>query len=105
MREVEFERLRSSGLLERVERLVVAEHRALFEAVLGEAWSPPVAYRWIRYESPDPLGALLLAGERMEALWRAHRVGLQERTQLYGAAEERELDRLEGRLAELRLSG
>ena len=95
MREQPFETVRSSGLLEGVEALVVAEHRALFEGVLGEAWSPARAYHWIRYESPDPVGALLEATGRLEAGWREHRVGLQERVQAYGAAEERELDRLE----------
>ncbi|HEX6548374.1 MAG TPA: hypothetical protein VF134_06510, partial [Candidatus Dormibacteraeota bacterium] len=101
MRDVDFEQLRASGVLEGVERLVVAEHHALFASVLGEPWSPPVAYRWIRYESPDPIGALLAAGDRLDALWREHRVGLQERMQLYGAAEEGELDRLEEVLASL----
>ena len=91
-----FEELRAAGLLEGVERLVVAEHRALFGETLGADWSPAAAYRWIRYESPDPVKALLAATERLDALWREHRVGLQERVQAYGAAEERELDRLEG---------
>ena len=95
MRGRPFEELRTSGLLEGVERLVVAEHRALFADVLGEAWTPAGAYRWIRYESPDPVEALVVAGARLDALWREHRVGLQERVQAYGAAEERELDRLE----------
>ena len=96
MRGRPFEELRTSGLLEGVERLVVAEHRALFADVLGSRdWTPAAAYRWIRYESPDPVAALLVATDRLDALWREHRVGLQERVQAYGAAEERELDRLE----------
>jgi hypothetical protein len=90
-----FEDVRASGLLEGVERLVVAEHRALFSGTLGEAWSPPQAYRWIRYEDPDPIGQLLSGTQRLDALWREHRVGFQERVQAYGAAEEAELDRLE----------
>ena len=90
-----FEPVRASGLLEGVERLVVAEHRAFVEQVLGVRWTPSAAYRWIRYEDPDPVGALLRAADRLDALWREHRVGLQERVQLYGAAEERELNRLE----------
>jgi hypothetical protein len=81
-------------VLDAVERLVVAEHRALFEGVLGEPWSPPIAYRWIRYEDPDPIGQLIRATERLDALWQEHRVGYQERVQAYGAAEEAELDRL-----------
>ena len=95
MRDQPFERVRGSGLLEDVEGLVVAEHRAFVEQVLGQSWSPPRAYRWIRYEDPDPVGALLLAGRRLDALWREHRVGLQERVQLYGAAEDRRLSELE----------
>ncbi len=69
MRAQEFERV-GGELLEVLERLTVAEHRALFEEVLGEPWSPPRAYRWIRYEDPDPIGQLLRAGERLEELWR-----------------------------------
>lgn len=95
MRSQPFQPVLDAGLLEGVERLVVAEHRAFTEHVLAEPWTPPRAYRWIRYEDPDPIGALLRAGERLEALWRDHRVGLQERVQLFGAAEERELIRLE----------
>ncbi len=81
-----------------MERLVVAEHRALFADVLGEEWSQPRAYRWIRYEDPDPLGQLEAATRRLEALWRENRVGFQERVQAYGAAEELELARLEALL-------
>jgi hypothetical protein len=95
MRHQPFDVVREQGLLEGVERLVVAEHRALVEQVLDEAWTAPRSYRWIRYEDPDPVGALLRAGERLDALWREHRVGLQERVQLYGAAEEAALARLE----------
>ena len=101
MSSLPFDAVRSSGLLEGVERLVVAEHRALHASVLGEPWSPPVAYRWIRYEDPDPVGQLLHATRRLDALWREHRVGFQERVQLYGAAEEGELDRLEALAASL----
>ena len=101
MSSLPFDSVRASGLLEGVERLVVAEHRALFSHVLGEPWSPPVAYRWIRYEDPDPVGQLRAATERLDALWREHRVGFQERVQLYGAAEELELDRLEAVAASL----
>jgi hypothetical protein len=101
MSSLPFDSLRASGLLEGVERLVLAEHRALFADVLGEPWSPPAAYRWIHYEDPDPVGQLRRATERLDALWHEHRVGFQERVQLYGAAEEAELDRLEGLAAAL----
>ena len=96
MLEQPFAAVSASGLLEGVERLVVAEHRALFEGVRGLAWRPPDAYRFIRYESPAPVRALLDATRRLDALWAEERVGAQERVQLYGAAEERALDRLEG---------
>jgi hypothetical protein len=62
----------SSALLEGVERLVVEEHRVLFAEALGQPWSPPVAYRWIRYEDPDPLGQLIAASERLDEEWGRH---------------------------------
>ena len=95
MVEQPFAGVSASGLLEGVERLVVAEHRALFEGVRGLPWRPSDAYRFIRYESPEPVRALLDATRRLDALWAGERVGAQERVQLYGAAEGRELERLE----------
>ncbi len=62
----------SGSVLVALETVVVEEHRVLFGEVLGEAWSPPAAYRWIRYEDPDPIGRLIAASERLEALWAAH---------------------------------
>lgn len=62
----------SSDLLTGVERLVVEEHRVLFGEVLGQAWSRPRAYHWIRYEDPDPIGQLILATERLDAEWARH---------------------------------
>jgi len=62
----------SGSVLVALETVVVEEHRVLFGEVLGEAWSPPAAYRWIRYEDPDPVGRLIAASERLEALWAAH---------------------------------
>jgi len=62
----------SPEMLEGVERLVVEEHRVLFSNVLGEPWSRPVAYRWIRYEDPDPIGQLIAATERMDEEWARH---------------------------------
>lgn len=50
----DFQLLVESGLLRRVERIVVESHRALY-ATSGREWSPPVAYRWLRYESPMPV--------------------------------------------------
>ncbi len=62
----------SSALLEGVERLVVEEHRVLFSEVLLRPWSPPAAYRWIRYEDSDPLGRLIDASERLDEEWGRH---------------------------------
>jgi hypothetical protein len=70
MRDQDFERIRGE-LLPAVERLVVAEHAALRRDLRGEAWSPPRAYRWIRYEHPDPAGQLIAATRRLGEEWRA----------------------------------
>lgn len=56
-------------LLEGVERLVVADHRGYVERVLGQPWSAPLTYRWMRYEDPDPVARLLVATAHLEALW------------------------------------
>ncbi len=74
MRGHDFERVRGP-LLETLERLTVAEHRAVLG---GPEWTPPQAYRWMRYENPDPVAQLLLAGKRLEALWPEQRT-LEER--------------------------
>jgi hypothetical protein len=66
----DFERVRGE-LLGELERLVVAEHAALHSEVLGERWSPPSAYRWIRYEDPDPIARLIDASSRLAGGWSA----------------------------------
>ena len=71
MREQDFELVRGE-LLRLLEELVVAEHAALHRDLLGEDWSPPRAYRWIRYESEDPIGALISASLRLDEEWRGH---------------------------------
>jgi hypothetical protein len=68
MREQDFERIHAD-LLPEVERAVVAEHAALHRDLAGEAWSPPHAYRWIRYEHPDPIGQLADATRRLGEAW------------------------------------
>ncbi|HEY1419087.1 MAG TPA: hypothetical protein VGG90_00070 [Candidatus Dormibacteraeota bacterium] len=52
-----FADLAASGLLEKVERIVVDGHRRLVQAE-GKEWTPPAAYRWLRYEDPEPVGRL-----------------------------------------------
>jgi hypothetical protein len=63
-----FERVRRE-LLTELERMVVAEHAALHSGLLGERWSPPSAYRWIRYEDPDPIARLIAASGRLAGEW------------------------------------
>jgi len=83
----------SSALLEGVERLVVEEHRVLFREVLGQPWSRPLAYRWIRYEDPDPIGRLIAATERLDAEWARHPEAAARRA-VFGIWESAELERL-----------
>lgn len=53
MRRAPFDQLVASGLLKDVEEIVV---RGYLEANPGA--SPPEAYRWLRYEDPDPVARL-----------------------------------------------
>ena len=53
----DFQLLVESGLLSQVEQIVVDGHRALHESK-GLAWSPPIAFRWLRYEDPEPVARL-----------------------------------------------
>jgi hypothetical protein len=68
MRGQDFERVRGKLLFE-LERLVVAEHAALHSELLGERWSPSSAYRWIRYEDPEPVARLIDASGRLARGW------------------------------------
>jgi hypothetical protein len=53
----EFDGLVATGLIRRVEKIVVDSHRGLYLAQ-GREWSRPVAYRWLRYENPEPVARL-----------------------------------------------
>ncbi|TMC80280.1 MAG: hypothetical protein E6I61_10955 [Chloroflexi bacterium] len=53
----DFAGLVRSGLLKDVEEIVVDAHRRLYEA-RRKPWSPPTAYRWLRYEDPAPVTRL-----------------------------------------------
>ena len=55
----DFEKMRET-LLSLVERLVVEDYASSF----GDP-SKPAAYRWIRYEDPDPIGRLHWATRRL----------------------------------------
>jgi hypothetical protein len=52
------------SLLAQVEGIVVDAHRNLHEAQ-GEPWSPPAAYRWLRYENPMPVARLQEGVEKL----------------------------------------
>jgi uncharacterized protein YprB with RNaseH-like and TPR domain len=60
MERQEFEALAENGLLSMVEQIVVGAHRNLTESE-GLDWAPPNAYRWLRYEDPEPVRRLLRA--------------------------------------------
>lgn len=63
--------LEHGSLLRTVEHVVVENHRLLHQELLSESWSPPQAYRWIRYENPDPVSQLEEATNSLERLWKA----------------------------------
>jgi len=60
----EFQMLVESGILHQVEEIVVQSHRNLY-LKQGKEWSPPVAYRWLRYEDPVPVERLLEGVKRL----------------------------------------
>jgi len=58
MEDQDFADLQRSGLLRDVEKIVVDAHRRLYET-RSKPWSPPTAYRWLRYEDPAPVARLV----------------------------------------------
>ncbi|HXN77363.1 MAG TPA: hypothetical protein VN965_01165 [Candidatus Dormibacteraeota bacterium] len=60
----DFQLLVDSGVLRQVEQIVVGGHRNLYESK-GLAWSPPIAYRWLRYEDPTPVARLADGTKRL----------------------------------------
>ena len=66
----------------------------LFGELRGEAWSPPAAYRWIRYEDPDPIGRLIRASGLLAAEWAAHPEAREARSR-FEAWEAVQLARLD----------
>ena len=60
----DFELLVESGLLRQVEEIVIEGHRSLYESK-GQAWSAPVAYRWLHYEDPEPVTRLAQGVKRL----------------------------------------
>jgi hypothetical protein len=53
----DFETLLEDGLLRDVEKIVIEGHRGVHRAA-GRSWSRPIAYRWLRYEDPEPVARL-----------------------------------------------
>ncbi|MDQ6771718.1 MAG: hypothetical protein M3024_01820 [Candidatus Dormibacteraeota bacterium] len=72
MRRQDFDRLRLE-LLPLLESLTVLEHATLHRDLRGESWAPPNAYRFIRYEDPEPVTRLAAASQRLRADWAAER--------------------------------
>ena len=68
---VEERGLRHGSLLRTLEHVIVQNHRLLHGGLLGQEWSAPAAYRWMRYEDPDPVSRLEQATHSLERLWRA----------------------------------
>ena len=60
----DFQALVESGVLRQVEQIVVGGHRNLYESE-GRAWSPPIAYRWLRYEDQTPVARLAEGVKRL----------------------------------------
>lgn len=58
------------SLLRTVEHVVVENHRLLHEEFMRQPWSAPAAYRWMRYENPDPVSQLEEATNSLERLWK-----------------------------------
>lgn len=62
----EFPELVDSGLIRQVEEIVVDAHRRLHERT-GLAWSRPAAYRWLRYEDPEPVARLAEGARKLRS--------------------------------------
>lgn len=60
----DFGLLVASGLLSQVEQIVVEGHHTLYSE-RGLEWSPPIAYRWLRYEDPTPVARLAEGAKRL----------------------------------------
>ena len=58
----EFEAI--SQLLPAVEAALLDAHRNLYERE-GRHWSRPIAYRWLRYEDPEPVERLREGAEKL----------------------------------------
>jgi hypothetical protein len=86
------------SILRTVEHLVVENHRFLHQEFMRESWSAPAAYRWIRYENPDPVSQLDHATLSLERLWKGAAAADAERAE---AVLERVAEHEEKHLAEV----
>ena len=86
------------SVLRTVEHVVVENHRLLHAEFMGQSCSAPAAYRWIRYENPDPVSQLEHATLSLERLWKGAAAADRARAEpvLERAAEheERHLEEL-----------
>jgi hypothetical protein len=80
------------SLLKAMENIVVREHAELFRDALEERWSRPRAYRWLRYESHDPIARLIDGTLRLQSEWKASG---KQRSAAAESAEARLLDAVE----------
>jgi hypothetical protein len=98
--------LRHGSLLRTLEHVVVDNHRRLHEEFMRQPWSAPAAYRWMRYENPDPVSQLEEATLSLERLWKGALVSDRARAQaVLGAAEEHETQHLDEAVAAARALG
>ena len=66
-------------LLPAAERVVVDGHRRWYAAGRRRGWSEPAAYRWLRYEDPDPVARLGDGVRRLPVAFGADDVDRLER--------------------------
>ena len=95
------------SVLRTVEHVVVDNHRRLHEEFMRESWSAPAAYRWMRYENPDPVSQLDEATSSLERLWKgavaSDRARAEEVLQRAAEHEEKHLEELAPIVRELGL--
>ena len=98
--------LRHGSLLRTVEHAVVESHRRLHQEFMREEWSAPAAYRWMRYENPDPVSQLEEATLSLERLWKGALVADRERAEaIRREADQHESEHLDEAVAAARALG
>ena len=98
--------LEEGSILRTLEHLVVDNHRRLHQEFMGQSWSAPAAYRWMRYENPDPVSQLEEATFSLERLWKGAAVSDRSKAaEVLARAAEHEEHHLEEAVAAARLLG